>query len=237
MAYKDAAVPEHAIRNDPVKSHMAVDVIRCRRAALYYAPDIPIFTPMDDIEPIVLGELPDLIYVSKPAPKNLDELLALLPFHGAGWYCKPSIEYCLHIRKLAWSDLQWGIRATSHFPSDQLRAALDVMEAAWDGIAVGDDKPWKRSINSWVGTCGMGGQSVNIKSDFSFCESDQPFGDHTVRSSFGGHGHGIYGVRGLYEYLTHTVVGIQGRTNRSTIYAFRSSTFDSLRHGRQSQRF
>ena len=108
MNYKDASVAEHPLRSGPVKSHMAVDVIRSRRAALYYAPDIPIFTPMGDIEPIVPGELPDLIYVSKPAPKNLDELLALLPFHGAGWYCRPAIEYRLHTNKLGWSDLQLG---------------------------------------------------------------------------------------------------------------------------------
>ena len=142
MTYKDASVAEHPLRHDPMKSHIAVDVIRCRRAALYYAPDIPVFTPMDDIEPITPGELPDLIYVSKQAsPKSLGDLLMSLPFHGSGWYCRPAIEYCFHTNKLEWSDLQWGIRVTCHFPGDQLRAALDVMEAAWGDIEVYGDKP------------------------------------------------------------------------------------------------
>ena len=80
----------------------------------------------------------------------------------------------MHTRKLQWSDLQCGIRATCHYPGDQLRAALDVMETAWDGIDVKNDAPWKRLINSLVGTCGMQGQNVNIKSAFTFCADRSP---------------------------------------------------------------
>ena len=84
MNYKDASVAEHPLHRDPVKSHKAVDVICSRRAALYYTPDIPIFTPMDDIEPITPAELPDIIFVSKQASQMLGRLNgnSLIPRSG-----------------------------------------------------------------------------------------------------------------------------------------------------------
>ena len=90
---------------------MAVDVVGSRRNALYHASELPVFTPLDDIQPIEPGQaLPDLVYVDKPfAATDLGDLLASLPYHGPAFYSKTAIEYCLHTHKLTWADLRYGI--------------------------------------------------------------------------------------------------------------------------------
>ena len=113
-------------RGATVATHIEVDVVGCRYNAFYHAPDIPVFGPMDDMQPVTSDqELPDLIYVTKACaePRNASEILHLLPFRGSGWYARPAIEYCLHTRKLEWSDLQWGVTAMGRIPGDHLRAA------------------------------------------------------------------------------------------------------------------
>ena len=93
---------------------MSVDTKRCRYSALYTAPDLPVFTPLDDIVPITPeGGLPDLIFVNKPHNvSDIDGIAQALPYHGPGWYMRPAVEYCLHTQKLTWDDLTFGVHAT-----------------------------------------------------------------------------------------------------------------------------
>jgi hypothetical protein len=145
-------------------------------------------------------ELPDLVYVDVVVdPKDIQDLAALAPYHGPAWYCRPVIEYCLHTHKLTWADLKWGITASGRLDGCNLRAALDVMEAAWADVALGTNSSGrrhenhaKRSFNTWVGITGMAG-AVNLRSSISFDWQDRPAGTTMMRQD-------AYGVKGLFEY-------------------------------------
>ena len=125
--------------NTKATKHIAVDIIACRRNAPYRATELPVFTPMDDVEPIrTESPLPDLVYVDKPLiAHNLDDLLDKLPFHGRGWYHKCAIEYCLRVA------------------GEDVRRVIDRMGAVWVGvefIRTGADegqKTRKRAIIPW----------------------------------------------------------------------------------------
>jgi hypothetical protein len=204
ITYKDANVPDMPCTAKLSHGYEMLDIIRSRRSALYYSVAIPIFSPLDNIEPITPSEgLPDLVYVEKTInPQNITELVKCLPYLGPGWYHKVSIEYCLHVRKLEWPDLKWGITASAHYPSDQLRAALDVMEEAWGEVQIQDegDKPAKRSVNTMVGFWGMQ-QSVQISSILSFGNLGEAlYGNEVLERR------DAFGVPGLVEYRRCTRV-------------------------------
>ena len=146
--------------------------------------------------------LPDLVYVDKPfAPKDLESLLASLPYHGPGFYAKVSIEYCLHAHKLTWDDLRFGLTASGHVAGNEVRAAIDAMDAAWDGVQLlnPNDTPAKRAINSMAGYFGLPPGGVQIKSYMSFADEGQLHnGSETWSCQVG---HGVEGLR-----LTQTTV-------------------------------
>jgi hypothetical protein len=202
MVFKDEGVEEQAMTAARITQHLAVDVIGSRRNALYQATELPIFTPLDGLEPVSPDKpLPDLVYVDKPHEENsLTGILASLPYHGPGFYSKVAIEYCLHTHKLAWADLRYGITASGHVPGDEVRAAIDVMDAAWEGIPLNNpkDRPAKRCINSMVGTFGMKPGGVQIKSWMSFKnEGVQHRGVERYSAC-----NGAFGIRGLYQQVT-----------------------------------
>ena len=90
-------------------------------------PGIPIFTPLDDLRVVSPSEeLPDLVYIDAPAPReaHCETHLASLPFHGRGWYARPAVEYLLHTKRIGWPELKWGITASGHVPGDALRGAF-----------------------------------------------------------------------------------------------------------------
>ena len=79
------------------QEHFEVDAIGCRRNALYHAEYLPIYSPLDDAKPVVEGHLPDLVYMDRPSTaKDLQTLVAQLPYCGPGWYSKPAAEWLLH---------------------------------------------------------------------------------------------------------------------------------------------
>ena len=202
MTYRDADAVDYGVapknRNPVIEKHMAVDVVRCRFNALYTAPYLPVFCSLDDMEPVDPGpELPDLIYVDKEAtPRTLAEVLALLPYHGPGWYAKPAIEYCLHVKRLTWDDLRWGVRASGRVEGDAIRAALDVMERAWEGISRPNDAPAKRSINTWIGCCGMKDSLAKLRTTVSYDVGDSPPGVTEINQ--------VCGNPGLHMYTRET---------------------------------
>jgi len=208
MQYKDVGLEEYPHMGPAgqayIAEHLAVDIVRSRYAALYNVPEpgLPIYTAIDDIREVTPEEeLPDLIYIElAKKPRNINEITSLLPFTGNAWYPRPAVEYLLHTKKATWSDLKWGIKATSHMPGDELRAAFDVMEAAWADVVASGESPDRRtpakdSINCWVGFTGMAG-SVSLKAKLSF-EPDP------CASSIG---HSAYGVKGLYENTNYIEV-------------------------------
>lgn len=174
MVFRDAGVEEQAMTSTRIAKHLAVDVIGSRRNALYQASELPVFTPLDDLEPVTPEKpLPDLVYVDRPQnASTLAEILATLPYHGPGFYSRVAVEYCLHTHKLTWADLQYGITASGRIPGDEIRAAIDTMDAAWEGVALNNphDRPAKRAINSMVGTFGMKPGGVQIKSWMSYVD-------------------------------------------------------------------
>ena len=171
---------------------MSVDTKRCRYSALYTAPDLPVFTPLDDIVPITPeGGLPDLIFVNKPRyVSDIDGIAQALPYHGPGWYMRPAVEYCLHTQKLTWDDLTFGVHATGRVPGEQIRTALDAMGAAWAevekagltrphpnaGNGPTTNPPFKRGVNAMVGTFGQTDAVVKIRTVYSHDPEDQPRG-------------------------------------------------------------
>ena len=172
MNFKDPGLEEYPTTKALITAHMAVDVIGSRYNALYQATELPVFTPLDDIEPITPDKpLPDLVYVDKPfVGANLAKILQELPYHGPGWYSKVAIEYCLHTHKLLWDDLRYGISASGHVPGDEVCAALDAMEAAWGDVPLNNPnaKPMKRTVNSMVGVFGMSPGGTRVKCWMSF---------------------------------------------------------------------
>eukprot|EP00973_Karenia_brevis_P075195 10445637-Karenia_brevis.AAC.1 len=180
-----------------------LDIVRSRRSALYYSESVPIFCPLDGIEPVsATRPLPDLVYVNKPVTiECLADLLRSLPYLGPSWYHRSSIEYCMRTKKLEWADLQWGITASAHYPGDRVRTALDIMEAAWADVRVQErDNPAKRSFNTMVGLWGML-QNVQITSLMSFGDAGEGLsgtGVTVCRDAFD--------VPGLVEYRRHTDV-------------------------------
>jgi hypothetical protein len=193
MIFKDPGIAEHpANSNAMIASHLAVDIIGSRRNALYQATELPVFTPLDDIEHVgPEKDLPDMVYVDKPfAASDLATILAGLPYHGPGWYSKIAIQYCLRTHKLTWQDLRYGLMASGRVPGDEVRAAIDEMDAAWEGIVTNspNDRPAKRSINSMVGVFGMKPGGVQIKGWISFkneAVTHRGFEMFTTRNAFG----------------------------------------------------
>jgi hypothetical protein len=199
--YKDEGVEEFAPGSQIVvtKSLMA-DLNRSRHAALYNAPELPVFTPLDQIKPIVRGEpLPDLVYVNKERKAtDLPSLLEELPYHGPAWYSKVAIEYCLHTYKLDWEDLMYGLQATGHVPNEEVRAALDAMDAAWEGIETNAPRPEKRCVNDMVGVFGMSPGGTRIKSWMSFKDERIEHRGFKVLKGC----NEIYGCKDLFEQRT-----------------------------------
>lgn len=221
MAYKDGDIAEQCSTSacrthagfQKVRAHMAVDVVRSRYSALYEIPDpgLPIFTALDDIRPVNPAEdLPDLIYIDKDATSTtIHELVSALPFHGRAWYMRPAVEYLLHTKRVSWSELKWGIRASSHMPGDRLREALDVMQEAWEdvladfqalGISPDRVKPAKDSVNCWVGYCGMPSKSVSLRTVLSFDAGDNHLSGALWSTQ------DAYGIKGLWEFTRITRV-------------------------------
>ena len=122
-----------------------VDVRRCRRNALAKsAHPWPIFSPFDSIREAVPGQLADLSYVVLPRTKK--SRLNQLPWLGAAWYARPSVEWMLHVGLARWEDIKFSLHASAHVPPTSLAQVLDIMEEAWEDVHLK-----KYSVNAMVG--------------------------------------------------------------------------------------
>ena len=105
-----------------------VDVRRCRWNTLAMsAHPWPIFSPVDSIREAVPGQLADLSFVVLPRSK--ESKLNMLPWLGAAWYARPSVEWMLHLDLARWEDIKFSLQASAHVPPECLGQVLDIMEA------------------------------------------------------------------------------------------------------------
>ena len=181
-----------------VRTHMAVDVCSCRKLALYTAKELPVFSCLDDPLPVDPAQpLPDLIFVDTgaPAPKDVDEHAAALPYCGSGWYMKPSVEYLMHCNRVRWDDLKLGVTASGHLPGARMREVMDLIDSCWtDVYEAGESvdhngEPHKFAWNSIIGIWGMNEQT-QLKTWLSF--QTGPANNVFVAQN-------AYQVDGLYE--------------------------------------
>ena len=204
QVYKSEPDPELPRGDSSVSTHLAVDIIRSRYSALYEAIDLPVFSVLDDVEEVEEGKLPDLAFIDtgRPIATDVQSHLVSLPYCGPGWYCRPAIEYMLHTKRVSWSDIKFGIKASGRFPGDRMRETLDLIDNIWSGVVNAGENvdhngnPSKYCVNAWVGYCGMNAK-VNLKTRLSFERLD---GDWT-RQCFD-----TFGIPGLREYEKATVV-------------------------------
>jgi hypothetical protein len=173
MIYKDKGLADLPMTSALVKAHQCMDVIGSRRLALYNATALPVYTPLDDIQPVGPGKpLPDFVYVNKPVSiTDLPSLLTHLPYTGPAWYARVAIEYCLHTHRLVWDDLEWGLNASGRVSGEDVRAALDAMEAAWEGVELNSKRdPMKDAVNKTVGFYGIAPGGVQISASMSYVD-------------------------------------------------------------------
>ena len=118
------------------------DVRRCRKRALEYnAHPVPVFSPLDRVEPVEDYQLGDVNYVDAPQT-NVVKQLGYTP----GWQHRVQTEFLLHMGVIGWAHVRYRIRATAHYPASVFRRALRIMEEAWEDALLA-----KLSVNALIG--------------------------------------------------------------------------------------
>ena len=108
---------------------------------------LPVFSPLDSVEPSQNGHLADLTYVELHRDDR-QALLRKLPHLGRGWCSKPAAAYLLETGQATWADFKWSLDATAHVEPRCLAQALEVMEDAWPE---GEEHMAKLSVNALMG--------------------------------------------------------------------------------------
>ena len=118
------------------------DVKRCRKRALEHnAHDVPIFSPLDDVQKVSDYTLGDINFVTCPAR----DCVAQLGYCGPGWQHRTQTEWLLYTGTITWADIPWKLTARGRLPKDVFARPLQIMESAWeDGLG-------KQAINSMIG--------------------------------------------------------------------------------------
>ena len=120
------------------------DVVRCRRNALLYnVHSIPVFCPLDQIQPRSEHKLGDLNFVTK----SYTNLKTRLGYTGPGWQHRCLTEWLLYSGVIGWDHVSHTFTATSNLPADLFVRPLLQMENAWPSGSIHA----KRSINSLIG--------------------------------------------------------------------------------------
>lgn len=151
------------------------DVRRCRKRALEFnAHPVPVFSPLDRVEPVEDCVLGDINFVDRPAT-NVVHQLGYTP----GWQHRVQTEFLLHMGVIGWADVRYRLTATAHFPADVFRRPLRLMEEAWAGAS--GPLLSKLSVNSLIGLwCLDDAFSYQVTS--SSHEGDAPPGPHIMRT-------------------------------------------------------
>jgi 5-methylcytosine-specific restriction endonuclease McrA len=117
---------------------LMMDCIRCRRNALYdCAVPLPVFSPLDRIEPCTGALLGDLTYIDAPLPKATGALIKTMPFQGPGWYTLPAAQWLLHTGKISWD------MCTHKIDGHSAPLRLSPTTARHYGEGVESHRPWE----------------------------------------------------------------------------------------------
>jgi hypothetical protein len=152
--------------NPPV----CLDVIRCRRNALYFnAHKVPVFSVMDSVEVSNGANLQtaDVYFVTK----KYKAFELQLGYTGEGWYARVAAEWWLHTGVITPQDISHVLRATAHLPHDVFRTPLDEMRTAWQ-----DAHMDKQAVNSLIGLWFLD-EAVSYRHFSSSDVRDAPAGD------------------------------------------------------------
>ena len=129
---------------DPDRICHGVDVVRCRKNALANATfPLPVFSPLDSVEPSRDGHLADLI-LRGAAPGRPAGPAPEAPLPGPGLVQQAR-------GRVPGGDgpgRQWSLDATAHVEPRCLAQALEVMEDAWPE---GEEHMAKLSVNALIG--------------------------------------------------------------------------------------
>jgi hypothetical protein len=154
-AFHNSAKPPQLVANlhepnEKWRPVLNIDVRRCRyNGLMQHVHDLPIFSPVDSIEPATVGELGDYNWVNLG---NVKHPLSALPYHGAGWYTRMSCEFLLSYGIIDWSHVELSFTASAHLPARYLQERLAKLEELWTEVDV-DGLP-KLAINAMLGLWG-----------------------------------------------------------------------------------
>ena len=144
------------------------DVRRCRKRALEFnAHRVPVFSPLDRVQPVDDCVLGDINYVDR-AQTNVVRQLGYTP----GWQHRVQTEFLLHMGVVGWGDVKYRLTASAHYPADVFRRPLRLMEEAWE-----DPLLAKLSVNALIGLWCLD-EAYNYKVTSSTYEGDAPPNAH-----------------------------------------------------------
>ena len=101
------------------------------------------------------------MYIDKPKIwRGAGTLFNELPYVGPAWYPRVATEYLLHMGRVSWTDIKWGLQASAHLPHDIFRKPLDIIEQTWHDIGDAGTTLAKMSVNCCIGFLGLGERNV-----------------------------------------------------------------------------
>ncbi len=161
---------------------LILDVKRCRKRCLEFcADDLPVLSPLDQIEEVHDCELGDFVFIDAPYSSFINQY----GYSGKGFYHSCLARWLLHVNVITWSQVTHRLNATAHLPHSCLRKPLEIIEACWE-----DPADRKLSCNSLLGLWCKKRKLYNVTT--SRCELDAPAGDSLKRMIFYGEDKTVY---------------------------------------------
>ena len=177
------------------------DVIRCRKRALEFnAHPIPIFSPLDYIEPITNFTLGDINFISK-APRSNSSRLELC--YTQGWTHRCLTEFLLHHGIISWRHVTHKLVASAQYPPNTFEEPLYMIDEAWK--EAGYPELAKQCINSLIGLWAVD-ENYDYRCLSSGHEQDAP--KDALKSTF----HYKNGL--IHDFITKEKLDSGGLSNR-----------------------
>jgi hypothetical protein len=131
-AFHESPTPKQAVQQLHAGKNTAVeiDVVRCRRNGLDQNTEpLPIFSPLDQIQPMDECVLGDYNFVDKQVSiEDPVRYARLLPYSGPRWYWKQSVQFMLDSGIIHWTDIKFKLTASAHVPHDFFRNMFATIE-------------------------------------------------------------------------------------------------------------
>jgi hypothetical protein len=109
------------------------DVRSCRYNALVECNNrlIPIFSPIDEIQPVTDYQLSDFMWCEVP-PSRTRSPLQSFAYDGPRWYSRAECQFLLEHGICRWEDFRLALQATTHRPPKDLASKLRFMRETWE---------------------------------------------------------------------------------------------------------